>query len=237
MLEWPLIVLGEAFLVAEVFDGCEDLLDGGEEGLVDRFGEPLGPFFDVFGVGGSGDGGSDVGVGAGELEGELGDVYSIVLAEFCGGSGGGFDFLWFLEPVGEGGIGEEAGGEGAGIDRSEPFSGEAGEELVGKGGVLEGVLIVGEDAVDVVFYLIEDLVEAGHGVAGESDGADFSFGFCFENGGDGFLPNLGEFDELDIVEEEEVEVVGAEAVEGGVDGFLDAGGGEIEVLMGVASEF
>ncbi len=47
----------------------------------------------------------------------------------------------------------------------------------------------------------------------------------------------GEGDELDIVEEEDVEVVGFEALKGDVNGFLDAFGGEIEVFVGVAAEF
>ena len=105
----PLIVFREAFLVAEVFDGGEDFLDLGEEGLIDGLGEPLGPFGDICGIGGASYGGSDVWVGAGELEGELGNVDAVILAEFCGSAGGGFDFFGFLKPIGEGGIGEEAG--------------------------------------------------------------------------------------------------------------------------------
>lgn len=205
----PLVVFGEAFLVAEVFDGGEDLVDLFEEGLVDGFGEPFGPFGDVFWVGGAGDGGGDVFVGAGELEGELGDIDAVVFTEFGGGAGRGFDFFGFLEPVGEGGVGEEAGGEGAGVDRSDAFVLETRDERVGEGGVLEGVLVVGKDAVDVVFDLVEDGIEASHGVAGEADGADLAFGFCFEDGWDSFFPDLGEFDELYVVKEDEVEVVGA----------------------------
>jgi len=143
----------------------------------------------------------------------LGNVDAVFLTEFGGGSGGAFDFFRFFEPFGEGGIGEEAGGEGAGVDGAEAFLFEARDEGVGEGGVLEGVLVVGEDAVDVVFDLIEEGVKAGHGVAGEADGADFTGGFCFQNGGEGFVPDLREFDEFDIVEEEEVEVVGVEAIE------------------------
>lgn len=65
--------------------------------------------------------------------------------------------------------------------------------------------------------MIEDFIEAGHGVAGEADGADFSGILSFDQSGDRFLPDLVQFHELNIVEEDEVEVVGAHALHGDVE--------------------
>ncbi len=65
--------------------------------------------------------------------------------------------------------------------------------------------------------MIEDGVEGFHGVAGKADGANFALLFGFLEGGPGFFPNLWEGNELDIVHEEDVEVIGAESVEGGVE--------------------
>ena len=220
--------------MADVVDGGEGFEDGLEEVAGDGFFEPLGPFADVVRVCAAGDGGGDVWVFAGELDGELGDIDVFGGAEGGGLAGGGFDFLGFLEPLGEGGLGEEAGGEGAGVDDAGLVLFEAWDEVVCEAGVLEGVLVVREDAVDV--EVVEDGVEGFHGVAGESDGADFSFGLEFHGCGEGFFPDLLEGDEFDVVEEEDVEVVGAEAVEGDVDGFLDAFGGEVEVGERVAAE-
>ncbi len=104
--------------------------------MVHWFGEPLGPFFDVGGVGGAGDGGGNIGIDTGKLEGELGDVDVVVFAEFGGLASGVFDFFGFFEPVGEGGIGEEASGEGASVDGTDLFVFESREEGFGKVGVL-----------------------------------------------------------------------------------------------------
>lgn len=60
--------------MADVFDGAENVLDLVEELLVERFSNPLGPVADVLGIGAAGNGGGDIGIGAGELEGEFSDV-------------------------------------------------------------------------------------------------------------------------------------------------------------------
>lgn len=220
--------------MADVVDGCEGLDDGVEQVAGDGFCEPLRPFADVGGIGAAGDGGGDVGVFAGKLDGELGDIDILRSAEGGGPAGGGFDFLGLLEPVGELRLREQPGGEGAGVDDTRALGFEARDEVVREAGVLEGVLVVGEDAIDV--EVVEDAVEGFHGIAGKADGSDFPLGFEFHRGGQGFLPDLRQRDEFDVVQEENVEVVGAEAVERDVDGFLDAFGGEIEVAERVAAE-
>ncbi len=222
--------------MADVLDGFEDGDDLVEEVAVDRGGEPLGPFGDVFGVGGAGDGGGDAGVLTGKLDGELCDIDAVVGAEFRGVAGGLFDVLGFLEPLGEFGVGEEAGGEGAGVHGTDFFRFEAGEEFGGEGGVLEGVAVVAEHAVDLILDVVEDGVEGFHRVAGKTDRAYFSLLLEFDESGQGFRPDLFERDELDIVEEHDVEVIGLEALEGNVGGFLNAFRGEIEMDVGVAAE-
>ena len=183
-----------------------------EEVAVEGGGEPFRPFGDVLGVGGAGDGGGDAGVLAGILDGELGDIDAVVGAEFRGVAGGLFDVFGFLEPLGELGVGEEAGGEGSGVHGTDVFRFEAGEEFGGERGVLEGVAVVAEHAVDLILDVVEDGMEGFHGVAGKTDGADFALLLEFHQGGEGFLPDLFERDELDIVEEHDVEVIGLEAL-------------------------
>ncbi len=95
-----LVVFWETFLVADVFDGGEDGADLCKEGWVDWGVGPLSPFADVGRVGASGNGGGDVGMGEGELEGELCDVDALRCA-VCGGFAGGlFHGFRFFEPGG-----------------------------------------------------------------------------------------------------------------------------------------
>ena len=165
----------------------------------------------------------------GELEGELGYINALLAADSGCFPGGGLYFLRFLEPVGQRGIGEQACGEGAGIHDADGFLPEAREKVVHQGCVLKGVLIVGKDAVDLIFGVIENLVEGLHGVAGESYCPDKALFLEGEGGRDGLFPDLWEIDELDIMEQEDVEIVRAEAVEGNVDAFINASGSKVEV--------
>jgi hypothetical protein len=45
-----LVVFRKAFKMAEVFDRSEDGLNLSQKGLVDWLGEPICPFFDIFGI-------------------------------------------------------------------------------------------------------------------------------------------------------------------------------------------
>jgi hypothetical protein len=176
-------------------------------------------------------------VGAGKLERELGDVDALLVAEFGRGAGGGFDLLGLLEPLREGSIGEEAGRKGARSHDPDLLLQETREEAVSEGGVLEGVLIVREDAVEVVLSVIKDGMKGLRRIAGEPHGTDEALLLELQSGRDGLLPNLGEIDKFDVVEEDDVEMIGAQAVEGDVDAFLDALGGKVEVGERVATEF
>lgn len=220
--------------MAEIFDGGEEALDFGEELLIERFGSPFGPAADVGGIGAASDGGGDVGVSDGELEGNFGDVGATRGAKVGGLAGGGFHGFGFFEPSGEGSIREESGGKGAGIDGADPFLFQPGEGFIGEAGVLECVLIVAEDAIDVglVANEAEDLLR----VTAESDVADFAGLLNAAEGGEGFVDDLLHRDELDVVAQDDVEVIGPQTMEGNIDAFGDASGGEIEMLEIVATE-
>ena len=108
--------------MADVPDGFKDPEDSGKKVFGDGFLQPLGPLAHIFRIGRPRHAGGDVFVSTGELEGELGDINSLVLAEFRGFTRGVLHFFWFLEPVGKRGGGEQAGGEGCGIhDADAPF--------------------------------------------------------------------------------------------------------------------
>ena len=141
-----------------------------------------------------------------------------------------------LSHAGQRRVGEKPRGERAGVHRADVFRGEARQQVVDEGGVLQGVAVVGKHAVDLVLHMVEHGVEGLERVAGKPDGADFSLLLELEDGGQGFLPDLRQRHELDVVQQDDVEVVGAEALERDMHGFLDAPGGEIEVDVRVAAE-
>ena len=88
----------------------------------------------------------------------------------------------------------------------------------------------------MVLDVVEHGVEGLERVAGEADEAGLALFLDLEEGRQGFLPDLRERDEFDVVKEEDVEVVGLQPLQRDVDGFLDAAGGEIEVDVRVAAE-
>ena len=231
-----LVVFRESLGVADVLDGFKDSEHSGEEILGNGFFEPFGPLADVVGIGASGHAGGDILMAAGELEGKLSDVDSLVLAEPGCLTGGGLDLLGFLQPLGEGSIGEQARGEGPRIHDSDAFVEEAREEAVCEGGVLEGVLVIGENAVELILGVVENGVEGFHRVTGESHRPDEPLLLQGERGRDCFLPDLWKCDEFNIVKQKDVEVIRAEAVKGNVDTFVDAPGGKIKVGQGVTAE-
>ncbi len=107
-----LLILGDAAGPGFVVDGGEEGEDFLEEGLVEGFFGPFDVVGDVFGAGGADEGGGDVGVGEGVLDGEFGDVDSAGLAEFGGGGAGGADVGGGGVPGGGFAVAEEAHGEG-----------------------------------------------------------------------------------------------------------------------------
>lgn len=167
----------------------------------------------------------------GILKCELGDIDTVVITEFRGGTSSSFDLLGLFQPNGKFGIGEESRGKGTSVDGSETFCLEARDEVVCEGGILQRELIVGKDAIDVVFDMIEDSIKAGHWVAGESNGADFSCFLSFDKGGNSFVPNLFKVHEFDIMKKNEIEIVGPHSVHGDVERFIDSFGREIEVIF------
>jgi hypothetical protein len=84
--------------------------------------------------------------------------------------------------------------------------------------------------------MIEHRVEGLQGITGKPDGADFALLLEFQDRGQGFLPDLRQRHELDIVQQQDIEMVGAEAVQRDMHGFLHPFGGEIEVNVRVAAE-
>jgi hypothetical protein len=98
-------------------------------------------------------------------------------------------------------------------------------------GVLERVLVVQPSTQSTSVWSqdeLEDLLR----VAAEADGLHLAGLLRLAEGRDGLVDDLLHRDELDVVAEDDVEVVGAEAVEGDVDALGDALGAEVEVLAG-----
>src|SRR3989442_6362151 len=85
----PSIVPWQPFNMPEVFHRLEDFQHLGEEVRSDWLFNPAGPFADVVRGGAAGDGRGDVGVGAGELQGRVRGIDSLLHAMLCGFSRGG----------------------------------------------------------------------------------------------------------------------------------------------------
>ena len=170
----------------------------------------------------------------GELQGELRDIAALGGAMGGGGAGGGLHFFGLLEPSRERGVGKEAGAEGSGVHHADTLRLQVGHRLVGEAGVLERVLVVAQHAIDL--GLVADEPEDLLRVAAEADGLHLAGLLGLAEGRDRLVDDLLHRDELDVVAEDDVEVVGAEAVQGDVDALRDALGAEVEVLEVVAAE-
>ncbi len=218
----------------DVFDRGEQGLNFGEQDLIDRFGGPGGPVADVLGVGAAGDRDRDRGVGDAELDRQLGKIAASRLAEFRGGAAGRFDGLGLFVPGGQLGIGEQPGGERASIHRPDATAGQQGKQLVGEAGVLQGVLVVAED--DIEIGLLKDEAEQLHRIARDADESHLARLLEFAERGKRFVDNLLHGDELDVVAETDIEVVGPEPVETDIDAFGHAFGAEVEMGQVVAAE-
>ena len=164
----------------------------------------------------------------------MGDVDAFAGAVFGGAAAGGAEFGAGVVPFGKFGVGEEAGAEGGGVDDADVFGFKVGNE-VGEGGVVEGVVAVGEHAIEG--SAVEDVFENFQREAGDADEADFSLLLDFAEGGEGFFDDLGHVYEFDVVALHDVDVIEAHALEGFVDAAGDAFGGEIETGNIVATAF
>ena len=105
---------------------------------------------------------------------------------------------------------------GGGLRVAEAAQGLTGceaREHLGESRVLQGAAVVREHAVELVFGVVEDRVDGLHRVGGEADGPDLALLLELEDGWDGFLPDLRERDIFDIVDQKNVEVIGAEPLE------------------------
>ena len=169
-----------------------------------------------------------------ELQRELGDIAALGGAMGGGGASGGLHVLRFLEPERERGIREQAGAEGPGIHNADALGLQIRHRLIGEAGVLERVLVVAQHAVDLGLFAdeLENLLR----IAAEANGLHFAGLLRLAEGRDGLVDDLLHRDELDIVAEDNVEVVGAEAVQGDVDALRDALRTEVEVRQVVAAQ-
>ena len=230
-----LIVFRETFGVADVFDGLKDLLNFRQETLIERFVRPLGPLTDVVGIGATADRGCEIRMGDGKLKRQLRDIHTVVLAKLGGLARRVLNLFRFFEPGRKGSVGEQSGAEGAGVHRSHIFLVQIGQGLVDEASVLQGVLVVAENAIYA--DLVDDEFEYLLGVTAKADVANFTFVPNLLNGWNRFVYDLLHWDKFDIVAQDDVEVIRAEAMEADVDGFGDALGGKIEVAQIVAAEF
>lgn len=229
------IVFGQTFEVPQILHGSEDLQNLLQKRRIHRFADPIGPTANIGGIGASGDGGRDVGVGHAELEGQLGDVGSVGRANAGRLTGRRLDVFRFLQPMGQRSVGQEARAEGTGIHDADPLGLQIGHRLVREASILERVLVVTQDAVDV--GLVGDESEDLLRIAAEADESDLAGFLGATKGRERFVDNLLHGDELDIVAKHDVEVIGAQTVQTDIDAFGDAFGGEIKMGEVVASEF
>ena len=118
---------------------------------------------------------------------------------------------WFLQPGGQRSLGEKAALKGR---RSNPHPGlQVRDGFVRKPGVLQRVLVVAERAIDL--GEVTDGTKKSSGVAAESDEANARL-LSPAQGGMVSLDDWLQFDELDVMAQHNVEVVGAQAVEADV---------------------
>ena len=96
------------------------------------------------------------------------------------------------------------------------------------------MLVVAQHAVDL--GLLADELEDLLRVAAEADGLHLAGLLRLAEGRDGLIDDLLHRDKLDVVAEDDVEVVGAEAVQGDVDALRDALGAKVEVRQVIAAE-
>ena len=96
------------------------------------------------------------------------------------------------------------------------------------------MLVVAEHAIDL--GLVADELEDLLRVATEADGLHLAGLLRLAEGRDGLVDDLLHRDELDVVAEHDVEVVGAEAVEGDIDALRDALGREVEVRKVITAD-
>ena len=229
------VVLGQSLFVADVLHRGEDLQDVSQQSSVDWLREPLGPFADVAGIGAASNCCRDIGVFARELHRQLGDVDSVLLAQGCGGAGGGFDVLGLFEPGGQRGVRQQPGAEGASVHDADAFLLQIGHSLVGKASVLQRVLVVREHAVDI--DLVADEPEDLHRVTAEADEPHLAGLLNFPQGGNRLVDDLLHRHELDVVAQHDVEVIRPQPVQRDVDTFRDALGRELEVPQVIPPQF
>lgn len=89
---------------------------------------------------------------------------------------------------------------------------------------------------DIEIGLVEDKAEDFHRVTRDADEADLAGLLDFTEFGNGFVDDLLHGDELDIVTEDDIEMIGAETMEADINAFPNAFGGEIKMLEVVAAE-
>ena len=144
-----------------------------------------------------------------------------------GSAGGGLHGFGFLKPHRQGSVREQARTERSGRHHPDIFRNQIGHDLVGEARVLQRVLVIAEHAVDA--RLLKDELENFHRVTAEPDVAGFSGLLDFAQRGDRLVDDLLHRHELDVVTEDDVEMVGAEAMQGNVHALGDAFGGEVEM--------
>ena len=132
-------------------------------------------------------------------------------AERGRGASGGLHRLGLLQPSGQGSVGEQARAEGTCVHGADPAGLQVGHGLLGEAGVLERVLVVAEHTVHG--GLIGDEAEDLLRIAAEAHEAHLAGGHGLADGRQRLIDNLLHGHELDVVAEQDVEVIGAQAMQ------------------------
>src|SRR5262249_49033466 len=130
-------------------------------------------------------------------------------------------------PEGQGSIRQQARAERTGIHHADAFVLQIWNGFVGKSGILKGVLIVTEHAVDL--GLIANKPKDFLRITAETDEAHLSSLLCFPQRRNGFVNDLLHFYEFDVVAEDDVQVIGSKSMQAHIHAFTHSFRAKIEV--------
>ena len=144
--------------------------------------------------------------------------------------------LRFLEPFRQRRVREQASAERARIHAPDTLCLQIGNGFIRKARVLQGVLIVTQDAIHV--RLVANEAENLLRVTAEANEAHLALLVEFlRRAGNRFIHDLLHGNKFDVVAEDDIQVIRAQAMQAHVHALRDSSGTEIEVLQIISAQF